>query len=76
MKFQKTQTQLKGEWRYQAQFCDGKAMKRASEWLAFRPCGEVLSEGANIYTNDLQTIFELRVHFDATLKIIRQYQPA
>lgn len=72
MKFQTTQTKLKGKWRYQAQFQNVNAMRRATEWLAFRPSTDYVSEGANIYTNELQTIFELRVHFGEQIQIIRQ----
>lgn len=74
MKFQTTQTKLRGKWRYEAQFQDGKAMRRANEWLAFRPSGAVEHDGASLFTDDLQIIFELRIHFDSYLRVIRQYQ--
>lgn len=76
MKFQTTPEKLKGKWTYQAQFHDPNAMKRAKEWLAFRPYNEVkFFEGVSLYTNCLQTIFELRVHFGENLRVIRQYLP-
>lgn len=71
MKFQTTPNKIKGEWLYQAQFHDPKAMKRAMEWLASRSSTDTLAEQASIYTNDLQVIFEIRVHFDPFLKVIK-----
>jgi len=74
MQFQTTQRLINNKWRYQANFLDPKAMKRAQEWFAFRSSEKVCGEGASLFTNDLQIIFEIRVHFDTTLKFIRAAQ--
>lgn len=75
MKIQTTPSPINGKWVYQAQFNDAYSAKLAKGWLASRLCGEWKAEKANIYTSDLQVIFELRVHFDRCLTLIRQYQP-
>lgn len=75
MKFEKT-SKLSGDYRYQAQFQSPNEMKRATEWLASRPSKDWRGQQASIYTNDLQVIFELRVHFDRSIKTIRAVQQA
>lgn len=76
MKFETTKNKLHGNAIYQAQFQDPNAMKRATEWLASRPSKDWKASQVSVYTNDLQVIFELRVHHGHNIKIIRHYQPA
>lgn len=76
MKFEQTKNKLQNQFTYQAQFQDLNAMKRATEWLASRPSKDWKAQQVSVFTNDLQVIFELRVHFGHTIKIIRAALPA
>lgn len=71
MKFQLTTTPINNKWRYQAQFQGANETKRAKDWLASRPSNDFHADQNSIYTNDLQVIFELRVHFDRVIKMIK-----
>jgi hypothetical protein len=71
MKYQETLNKFHNNTRYQAQFHDHQAMKRAKDWLASRSYDGLHYIENSIFTNDLQVIFELRIHFDRTLKFIR-----
>lgn len=71
MKFQTVPSKFQNTHRYQAQFQDVKAAKRAKEWLASRSSEDHVLQKNCIYTSDLQVIFELRVYFDHTIKLIQ-----
>ena len=75
MKYQEVTTKFPGSRLYQAHFHNKKEVQQALDWLAAHSCPDVDSDSQSIYVSDLQTIFELRLQFDQTLKAIRKSDP-
>jgi hypothetical protein len=72
MRFESKTTNFRDGWRYQAQFQSQRDRIEAEEWIAARHSSGWSSQHINLFTSDLQIIFELRLFFEHSLKVIRR----